>query len=97
MKKFKLTNPIEYPVPQEKQLMYLSNILSKRRWLFLVLWTLFIGVMLFFIGRWVGRQQDVEDLPNPYLGKDFSNQMGGGVRGAGVDDETGNQGFPSDD
>jgi len=56
MKKFKLTNSIESPAPSTKNLMYLSNALSKWQWLFLILSLFLVGVGCYYIGKYVGKQ-----------------------------------------
>lgn len=72
MKKFRLTNPIEQPIPNDKNLLYLSNALSKYQWLFLLIWTALIGLLFFFIGRFAGQRNVEPAKRNPYLPKDES-------------------------
>lgn len=54
MKKFRLTNSIDNPAPSAKNLMYLSNALSKWQWFFLICTIFLVAIGFYHIGKYIG-------------------------------------------
>ena len=67
MEKFKLTNRIEQPGSQEKSLLYLRHALSEYKWLFLIGWTMLVGLAFFFVGWYAHKYSNREPEINPLL------------------------------
>ena len=56
MKKFRLTNSIESPAPSAKNLMYLSNALSKWQWFLLIITIFLVAIGFYHIGKYIGKK-----------------------------------------
>ena len=86
MKKFRLTNSIESPAPSAKNLMYLSNALSKWQWFFLIVTILLVAIGFYHIGKFIGKKS--ESKPKKKRRYAYTNYTSEEDQGSSDDDPT---------